>query len=206
MLIEASKLIGYPILSLHVGAMIAEITGLILDPNDLKVAAFYLDGPELGGENGTILQTQKIREFSSDGIIIDSIDDFVNSGDVVRLDKIIDLDFDLINKKVESKKGSKLGKVINYNINTADFAVQQFTVQRPFMKAFLDPELLIGRSEVVKVTDDKVIVKDEEDKLKKTALRDDFVPNFVNPFREARLAPEPSPSQADSQTLAESDK
>lgn len=205
MLINADKLIGYPILSLHVNGMIAKVTELIIDPNSLKVIAFRLEGPEVGGENGTILQTQLVREFSELGMVIDSIDDFVNPGDVVKLDKILDIRFELIGKKVESKKGSKIGKIISFTVNTKDFMVQQFVVQRPLIKSFLDPELIIGRSEVIKVTDDKVIVKDEEDKIRKNGMREDFVPNFVNPFREARLAPEADLAQADNQTPDESD-
>lgn len=192
MLIDDNNLLDFPVLSLHVGGMIAKTTRLIIDPNDLKVVAFELTGPEVGGENGTILQVKDVREFSGMGMVVDSIDEFVNPGDVIRLDKILELNFELIGKKVESKKGSKIGKVSGFVVNTDDFAVQQFIVQRPFVKAFLDPELLIGRSEIVKVTDEKVIVKDEEDKIKKRAMKEDFVPNFVNPFRPGGVfAPEP---------------
>lgn len=222
MLIDADKFPGCPVLSLHVGGKIAEVTGLIVDPHQLKVVGFQLMGPELGGENGTILQTKDIREFSELGMVIDSIDELVNPGEVIKLDKILDLDFDLNGKKVVSKKGSRIGKVINYTINSANFMVQQFLVQRPMMKSFLDPELLIGRSEVVKVDDEKVVVKDEADKIRKKGMREDFVPNFVNPFRETRLAAEskliknakatkstrclkPNPSTTDNQTLDGSD-
>lgn len=200
MLIDATKLINYPVLSLHVGGMIAKTTKIIIDPDDLKIVGFELMGPDVGGENGTVLQIKDIREFSDIGMVVDSIDEFVNPEDIVKLDKIMSLGFELENMKVESKKGAKLGKVSRYLVNTENFMVQQFVVQRPFMKSFLDPELLIGRSEITKVTNDKIIVKDEEDKIKKGVAREDFVPNFVNPFRE------PNPLRADSRTLDEQDK
>lgn len=200
MLIDATKLINYPVLSLHVGGMIAKTTKIIIDPDDLKIVGFELMGPDVGGENGTVLQIKDIREFSDIGMVVDSIDEFINPEDVVKLDKIMSLGFELENMKVESKKGAKLGKVSRYLVNTENFMVQQFVVQRPFMKSFLDPELLIGRSEITKVTNDKIIVKDEEDKIKKGVAREDFVPNFVNPFRE------PNPLRADSRTLDEQDK
>ena len=200
MLIDATKLINYPVLSLHVGGMVAKTTKIIIDPDDLKIVGFELMGPDVGGENGTVLQIKDIREFSGIGMVVDSIDEFVNPEDVVKLDKIMSLGFELENMKVESKKGAKLGKVSRYLVNTENFMVQQFVVQRPFMKSFLDPELLIGRSEITKVTNDKIIVKDEEDKIKKGVAREDFVPNFVNPFRE------PNPLRADSRTLDEQDK
>ena len=76
----------------------------------------------------------------------------------------------------------------DYTINTDGFMVQQLIVQRPIMKSFLDPELVIGRSEVVEINDDAIIVRDEESKIRVNATREDFVPNFVNPFREPRLS------------------
>lgn len=206
MIIDSIKLLNYPVLSIHVGGMIAKTTSLIIDPNDLKIVGFQLTGPEVGGDNGTILQVKDIREFSNIGMVVDSIDEFVSPGDVIKLDEILNLNFELIGKKVESKKGSKIGKVSGFSVNTEDFMIQQFVVQRPVMKSFLDPELLIGRSEIEKVTDEKVIVKDEEEKIRKRALKEDFVPNFVNPFRAGgAFAPEPDLSKADSQTLDASD-
>ena len=189
MLINGSKLLGCPILSLHVGGKIAEVQAPIIDPSDLKIIAYKIDGPTIRDEVGNILQTQRVREFSNIGMIVDSSDDFVFLDDVVRLKEIADLHFNLIGLKVETKKGSRLGKIIDYMVDTEDFQVRQILVKRPAIKALMDPELLISYSQITEVTDDKVIVKSEEDKLKKAASKEDFVPNFVNPFREQQFAP-----------------
>ncbi|MBP5204845.1 hypothetical protein IKG12_02765 [Candidatus Saccharibacteria bacterium] len=198
MLMDINRLIGYPVLSLHVSGMIAKVTEPIIDPDNLKIVAFFVTGPDVGnGEHGDILQVDDIREFSELGMVIDSIDEFVNADDIVKLRDIINLNFSLIDKKVETKKKTKLGKVTSYTVNPDDFIVQQIIVQRPLMKSFLDPELTISRSEIVKVDDEKVTVRDEEKKIMERAAKEDFVPNFVNPFREPQL------SRADSQTLDE---
>ena len=184
MLIDGSKLNNFPVLSLHVGAPIAHTTSQVIDPNNLKLIAFHLSGREVGGENGTILETRDVREFSHLGMIIDSSDDFVNPGDVIKLDKILKLNFSLIGLKVETKKKSHLGKVIDYVIDTDTFEVRQIIVKRPLIKSLNDSELVISRKEIVEVNDYKIIVKDEEETIKKKAIKEDFVPNFVNPFRE----------------------
>ena len=57
----------------------------------------------------------------------------------------------------------------------------------------MDPELVIPRAEIAEVTDDKVIVKNEAKTIKERALKEDFVPNFVNPFRKTE-EPAPVPS------------
>ena len=60
-------------------------------------------------------------------------------------------------------------------------------------QSFFDSELTIPRSEIVEITDYKIIVRDEEKVIKERALKEDFVPNFVNPFRKTEQ-PTPAPS------------
>ena len=164
---------------------IGQISSLIVDPDKLKVIAFKLSG-HLVNRNENILDVKSIREFSEFGMVIDSSDELVNPDDVVHIKKILDLNFSLIDLKVESKKGSKLGKVFDFTVTDDNFSIQQLIVRRPLVKAFIDPELTIPRTEIVEITDYKVIVKDEEKTLKQKATEEDFIPNFINPFRQSK--------------------
>ena len=183
MLITSSRLLNTAVLSLQTGAPIGFISEPIIDPDSLKIIAFRLTGPLITGD-ASILDAKSIREYSNLGIVIDDIDDLVGPDDIIKISKILTLKFNLINLKVETKKGTKLGKVFDYTVTDDNFAVQQIIVKRPTLKAFLDPELTISRKEIVEVTDYKIIVKDEEKVLKSRAEKEDFIPNFVNPFRE----------------------
>ena len=191
MLVAKSRLIGAPILSVQTASKIATISAPIIDPDTLKIIAFYLTGP-LVNKGANILDAKSIREYSRYGCVIDSIEELIEKDDVVKIGKVIDLNFDLIDLKVETKKGSKLGKVLDYTVTSEDFIVQQLIVKRPMIKSFLDPELTIPRKEIVEVTDYKVIVKDEENVIKARAEKEDFVPNFVNPFRKTESNPAPN--------------
>lgn len=173
-------------LSLHVGGPIAWVDAEVVDPEKLKIVAFYVSGPAIQNdpEVGDILESRDVREFSNLGMIIDSAETFVNEGDVAKLDKILALNFSLIGLKVETKKGTKLGKIIDFVVDTETFMVHQLVVKRPLAKALIDPELIVPRKEIVEVNDYKIIVKDEEEKIRKKAVKEDFIPNFVNPFRE----------------------
>lgn len=186
MLIDASRLLGCPVLSLHVGAPIAHVENEIVNPDNLKIIAFEVWGAAIQNDPdaGEILESRDIREFSSLGMIVDSIEDFVNPGDVIKLDKVMKLNFSLIGLKVFTKKKTKLGKIVDFTVNTDDWTVRQLIVKRPIMKAIADPELVIPRKEIVEIFDDRIIVKDEEEKIKKISFKEEFVPNFVNPFRE----------------------
>ncbi|MBR3177718.1 hypothetical protein IKF27_02875 [Candidatus Saccharibacteria bacterium] len=183
MLVYSAQLLGCPVLSLHVGQPIARIISPIIDPNDLKIIGFEVADGVVGGEVGNILRTESIREFSDIGMIVDSEDVFVSRSDVIKIDEAMSLEFKLVDLKCVTKKGTKLGKIIDYTVDPNTFEIMQIIVQRPALKAFIDPELTISRKEIVEVDDFKVTVKDEEDKIRKRAAKEDFVPNFVNPFR-----------------------
>ena len=191
MLIRSTRLTDFPVLSLHIGGRIARVVAPIVDPNDLKIIAYRVDGPLVGREVGDILPVSSIREYSPIGFIVDSSDELVAADDIVRVRDVLALHFDLVGLKVVSRKGTKLGKVIDYTADADSGLIQQLIVQRPIFKALIDPELTISRSQIHEVTDYEVIVKDEEAKIRKTAQAD-FVPNFINPFREPDYASKPS--------------
>ena len=183
MLVSNEKLINTPILSMQTTSSIGNVSSPIINPDNFKIVAFYLSGGVINN-SANILTTSSIREYSSYGIVIDSIDEVVGKNDVVKINKIIDLHFDPINLKVETKKGTKLGKVSGFTFTSDDFTIQQIIVKRPLLKSFTDSELVIHRSEIAEVNDYKIIVKDEEKTIKKKAMNENFVPNFVNPFRK----------------------
>ena len=183
MLINSNKLISTPVLSVQTTDSIGSVSAPIINPDNFKIVAFYLSGGVVD-KSTNILATSSIREYSKYGMVIDSIEELIGKSDVVKIEKIIDLHFELIGLKVETKKGSKLGKVSGFTFTSDDFTIQQIIVKRPLVKSFVDPELTIHRSEIVEVDDYKIIVKDEEKTIKQKSMNEDFVPNFVNPFRK----------------------
>ena len=194
-----SRLIGTPILSVQAGGAIAAVTAPVVNPDNLKIIALQLEGPIINASN-YILDTASVREYSHLGMVIDDADELVGPEDVVKIKDVLALNFNLIGLKVETKKGSKLGKVIDFSFTSDDFIIQQIIVKRPVVKSFVDPELIIHRREIVEITDTKVVVKDEEKVLQARASKEDFVPNFVNPFRE-----QPGFAPADTQNPADKD-
>ena len=183
MLIEGSKLLKYPILSLHTASRIAEVKGLIIDPNFLKVVAFEIN--TISSKQRLFLEASSVREFSKMGMIVDSDEEFVEKDDVIKLKETIDLGFSLDNMKVVSKKKAMLGRIEDFIINTEDFQIMQLIVKRPIYKALIDPELVIGRSDIHEINDREIVVKSEGTIMKKSGTLD-FVPNFVNPFKDGK--------------------
>ena len=197
MLVYNSRLIGTSVLSVQASGPIGRIISSIIDPDNLQIIAFRLEGPGVDRRQN-ILDTRSIREYSKYGIVIDTADELMADGEVVRISEVLGLNFNLIGLKVEAKKGSNLGKVIDFTLTPDDFVTQQLIVKRPAIKSFIDPELTIPRQEIIEVTDYKIIVKNEEKVIKKLASKEEFVPNFVNPFRSQDFAPADSDESIDS--------
>lgn len=181
MLVIASQLIGTPIMSLQTGTELARTKTAIIDPRLLSIVAYEVDGPLLD-QRPSFLRIVDIRELGDIGMIIDSSDEFVSLNDVIKLKEIYDLHFPLVGLEVIDDKNNKLGKVEDYTIEMGSFVIQQINVRRPLLKSFGDSELLIHRSQIVKISNSVITVKAP------TKEAADPVPAavkaYVNPFRQ----------------------
>ena len=187
MLISSTDLTSFPILSLRSSSKIATISKLIINPYDLTIQALKLAGRQLDNPKDSYLLPEDIREISPLGIIINDSEDIVSSTDVIRLQKTLDLQFELIGLPVIDKQQRKVGKVVNYNVIAENMMIYQLVVQRPMFKDFFDPELLIHRSQIAELSHDKVIIKNSLSQLREIE-RQDAIDNFVNPFRSTKSA------------------
>ena len=130
MIILGSNLNRAPVVSLQTSTEIARTARAIIDPADLRVLAYIVTGSLLPADT-QLLRIADVRELSSLGFIVDSIDEFVAPSDVINLQKIYNLHFDLLGMRVVDERRQKLGKIIDFTIDTNDFLVQQLTVKRP---------------------------------------------------------------------------
>ena len=191
MLVAADRFIHMPVMSLQTGSELARTSREIIDPRNLSIVAYELEG-RLLDQNPSLLRVADVREIGPLGMIIDSVDELVSVSDVIELKKIYEINFSLNDKTVIDEKKHKIGKVIGYTITAGDFLIQQLRIQRPFLQSFGDTELLIHRSQIVKVTDTQIVVKSAtvSHKIEK---RQQAAPatRYENPFRkQPRTQPE----------------
>lgn len=160
----------------------------ILDPRRLNIVAFYCGGP-LIDFSPAILHTTDIREFSSIGLIVDSADDIMPPDDLVRLKEILDYDFNLVGMQVVEEGGHKLGKVGGYTIDSDSFYIVKLQVKPTLLQSFSSAELLIDRTQIREINDNRIVVR-------KATIKDKVKSNFAplqsieNPFRKASHLPE----------------
>ena len=102
--------------------------------------------------------------------------------------QIYDLHFTLVGISVVDEKRRKLGKVIDFTVETGGFVIQQLTVRRPILQSFNDTELIIHRSQIIEITNSAIVVHSQA-KAPEPELHE-VVGSYVNPFRKSEPAAE----------------
>lgn len=195
MLLSGTQLIGTPVMSLQTGKELAVTSVAVLNPHNLSILAYRIAGPHLD-HDPSYLRTADIRELGGLGMIVDSSDEFIEPDDIISDKKIYDMEFELVGKQVFDDRRTKIGKVTDYIVDVESFVVMQLVVKRPLLKSFNDDELIVHRSQIVEITDEKIVIK--SGKVKKMAATRESR-HYVNPFRQTTPQPEAVHIETDDQ-------
>jgi sporulation protein YlmC with PRC-barrel domain len=189
MLVLGTRLKETPVMSLQTGTRLA-ITGTpLINPANLKIVAFELEGPLLT-EKPSFLRVADIRELSAVGMIIDSSDELLALDDVIKIKELYELGFKLVGMNVIDEHRKKLGKVENYTVETGSFVIEQLNVKHGILRGFTDTGILIHRSQITEINDDAIIVKSTAKKATAEPIMEAVRHTYVNPFRHSNPQPE----------------
>lgn len=181
MLLPIKNLLGTPIMSLQTGAELAHTTHPIIDPRKMTIIAFYVEGSLLES-NPSVLHVSDIRELSDIGLIIDDSDKLMATEGLVRLQEIIDFEFELDGVQVVDEREHKLGKVADYAIDPDTYMVQQIYTEQSLIRSLSRVSNIIHRSQIISVTNEKIVVKSPT--VPATEISENIIEKtFVNPFR-----------------------
>ncbi len=187
MLINGSRFANTAVLSLHLGAKVGSIGRPVINPANLRIFAYELSIPST--REDTFLLTSDIREIGSLGVIIDTADELVSRGDVIKLDEMLDIGFPLIGLKVRDTDGNKIGKVDDYTLDVSIFEIQQLSVNPGLIKSLAETSRLINRSQIVDINDKFITVKSAKAEVAAPVLEQSRTA-FVNPFRQPAQSPQ----------------
>ena len=186
MLISSERLVNVPVMSLQTGAQLARTKDPVIDPRNLTIIAYELEGPSLD-THPSFLRMADVRELSNIGLIVDSSDEFVGLDDVIKLKEVYDFGFTLHGKPVLDDKKHRLGKVNGYAVEPGSFLIKQLSVRRPLLKSLSDTELLIDRTQIMEVSDQAITIQNDE---REPAPVKHAARTYTNPFRGTTPQPE----------------
>lgn len=146
------------LMSLRIGYPIGSTTDPIINPHNLTILGFFVQTAEVPPP--AVLLSQSIRETSGQRIIIDSEDEVVPVSDLIRDKEIVDINYQLIGKKVITESKRTLGKIEDYVANDKDLVIYKIHVAPTGMRSITSGKLIIDRNQVVATDDKFIIVKD----------------------------------------------
>ncbi len=156
--LSASLLNNKSVLSLRTGGSIAVITSPIINPNNLKIEGFYCQDPR--DKKELILLYQDIRDILPQGYVVNDYEVLSEAHDLVRLQKILALNFQLTGKQVVTVSKEKIGKVSDYAVDTDTMFIQKIYVAQSIMKSFSGGSLSIDRTQINEITPSRIIIND----------------------------------------------
>lgn len=159
----SNTLINRPVLSLRTGTVVATASTPIINPNNLKIEGFYCD--DRFNKKRLILLYQDIRDLISQGFVINDHDVLSDPGELVRLKDILELNFELLGKPVETVSKVKVGKVSDYATEITTMYIQKLYVSQPIYKSFTGGNLGVDRTQINEITNRRIIINDLHGKI-----------------------------------------
>ncbi len=162
MLILSAELYNKDLMAIRTGDKIGNIDSPIINPDNLHIDGFYCTN--IRGDRLHLLDIH-IRDFSSRGIIIDDPSDLSEKEELIRLQPVINIGFELIGKTVISGR-KKLGKVIDFATEKESLYIQKLYVKPSVWSSINTPQLTIDRSSIIEISNSQIIISDPDETVK----------------------------------------
>lgn len=159
-------LINRPVMSLRTGGQVATATQAIINPDNLKIEGFYCD--DKFSKKQLVLLSQDIRDHLPQGYAVNDHDNLSEPVDLVRLKKVLEIDFQLIGKPVYTTKRKRLGRVNDFAVEAETMYIKKLYVGQPLIKSLTGGQLSVERNQIVRITSKRIVIQDPEQPMKDT--------------------------------------
>lgn len=158
MLQLSAALLNKNVMSLRTGQAIANVTAAIFNPNNLKIEGFYCQ--DRFDKRELILLYQDIREVLKQGYVVNDHAVLAEPDDLIRLKDVLELNYELIGKPVQTITKHKVGKVSDYATETETMYVQKIYVAQSIFKSLTGGSLSVDRTQINEITPKRIIIND----------------------------------------------
>lgn len=170
MLLLTKSILEQPVMSLRTGGQVATSTKAIINPNNLKIEAFYCND-SIEKKKTLVLVYRDIRDVLPAGLVVDDHSVLTEPDELVRLKKTMNLDFELIGKSVVTVNKRKLGKVNDYAVEPKSMMIKKLYVGQSLIKNFTGGSLSVDRNQIVEINNRRIIIKEPLQPIKSGAQK-----------------------------------
>lgn len=153
---------GTPVLSLRAGGPIGTIMAPIINPNNLYIEGWHVEDGH--SREPLVLLSNDIRDVIPQGFVVNDFEVLSKHDELIRLKDVLKMEFDLLGLKVNSESGMKYGKIDDYAFETKNMFIQKLYVAQPLIKNFSGGTLSIDRSQIIEVTNKRIIIEEPTEK------------------------------------------
>lgn len=165
MLRFGSDITSYSISSIASGRRVSQVADIVIDPNDLTIAAFVC----VSRNEDLFLLTQDIHSVVDSKITIQNEDSLTPGEDLVKLSELLSINFKVVGKKVKTDTGRRVGQVVDFVFDDQSFKIIKLNVRPPITKLIQSSDLIISRTQIVELNDKEVVVKESIDRKRSFA-------------------------------------
>lgn len=151
-------------MSLRTGGQVATAMTPIINPNNLKIEAWYCQ--DKFSKNTLILLSQDIRDVIKQGLVVNDHESLSEPNELIRLKEIIDMGFELLGKPVVTVDKQKMGKVTDFAVEVETFYIQKIYLTQSLIKNFSGGNLGVERNQIVEITNRKIVIQNPLKPLK----------------------------------------
>lgn len=160
MLQLAKSLSNIPIVSLRTGGVIATASRPIINPNNLKIEGWYCQ--DKFSKESLVLLGQDVRDIIAQGLVVNDHEVLSDPEEIIRLHDIFRINFELLGKSVITENKRRIGKVNDFATEITSLYIKKLYVSQPVYKSLSGGQLSVDRTQVVEVTNKRIIIRDIE--------------------------------------------
>ncbi len=153
---------GALVLSLRTGGPVGKITNALINPNNLYIEGWFVEDNR--SKKQLILLSNDVRDILPQGFAINDHEVLVEQQELVRLKDLFELNFRVLNLRVTSESGRNYGKINDFAFDTGDFFIHKLYAGQSLVKNFSGGTLSIDRSQIIEVTNRRIIIEDPTEK------------------------------------------
>lgn len=157
MLLMGQQLLNKSVMSLRTGGPIGKIVNIVVDPNNLKIEGWLVD--DTARRQRSILLSQDVRDIIEQGFVVNDHEALTDPAELVRLQSILDLKFELIGKQVITEDKHRIGKVNDYAFEKNGFFIQKLYINQSVLKSLSGGGAIVDRNQIIEITNKRIIVR-----------------------------------------------
>jgi uncharacterized protein YrrD len=158
MLLMGLQLIGKSVMSLRTGGPIGTALSAIVNPSNLKIEGWFVN--DAMQRQQRVLLSQDVRDIIAQGFVVNDHEAMTDPAELVRLESLLHLKFDLIGKSVVTEGKKHLGKVKDYAFEKDTFFIQKLYTEQSVIRSLSGSSALVDRTNIVEINDRKIVVSE----------------------------------------------